>query len=158
MHRNALVPLAAIALLGVGRADDAPPAEELKALAWLTGTWIDERGDASSEHIWTSVRGGTLLGLQRDIRPGRDTWVEFVKVHETPAGIVFSVIPLGQPQTDFTLASLSEGRVVFENPAHDFPQRIVYQLENDDILVATIEGSADGEQRSAEWRWTRLDP
>ncbi|MBA3564334.1 MAG: hypothetical protein H0W33_10070 [Gammaproteobacteria bacterium] len=156
MGRKVLAGLIAIVMSGAIRADDQPAG--LEALGWLTGTWIDERGGASSEHYWTSVRGGTLLGLQRDIGPDGDAWVEFVKVHETPEGIVFTVIPLGQAQAEFALVSSSERRAVFENPAHDFPRRIVYWLENDDILAARIEGSADSEQRSSEWRWKRVDP
>ncbi|MGH8494761.1 MAG: DUF6265 family protein, partial [Gammaproteobacteria bacterium] len=101
---------------------------------------------------------GTLLGLQRDSGPDGDTWVEFVNIHETPAGIVFTTVPLGQAQTDFLLVSASGNRAVFENPAHDYPQRIIYWLENDDILAARIEGTVKGATRSSDWRWRRNDP
>lgn len=157
MRRIVLAALLAITTPQVIQADDAPAATNLEMLGWLTGEWIDERGESSSEHVWTVVRGGTLLGMQRDIAPDSGTWVEFVKIHETPAGIVFTVIPTGQAQTDFTLVSATDTRAVFENPAHDFPRRIIYWLENGDILAARIEGTVDGRPRSSEWRWQRGD-
>jgi hypothetical protein len=41
---------------------------------------------------------------------------------------------------------------VFENPGHDFPQRIIYRREGDS-LIARIEGEVDGRRRSAQWEW-----
>ncbi|CAN5214897.1 hypothetical protein BH24PSE2_BH24PSE2_02630 [soil metagenome] len=97
-----------------------------------------------------------LLGLQRDIRPDGTVLVEFIKVHDTPDGIPFTVIPLGQEQTDFELVSSAGTRAVFESRAHNFPNRITFWLENSDILAAGIEGRAG--QPSAEWRWKRVAP
>jgi len=44
--------------------------------------------------------------------------------------------------------------VVFENPEHDFPQRILYRLDGG-MLHARIEGVVDGEPLSSEWTWSR---
>jgi hypothetical protein len=141
------------AILPAAYADDPRP-QGLEALGWLTGAWLSEDADQTSEHIWTSVRGGTLLGIQRDIRAGGDTWVEFVKLHETPAGIVFTAVPLGQSQTDFLLVDSGPRHAVFENPEHDYPQRVIYRREGD-TLIARIEGLSRGEPRTSEWRWKR---
>ena len=51
--------------------------------------------------------------------------------------------------------SMSDRRVVFENPEHDFPQRILYWLDDDDMLHARIEGTEGGETHSMEWRYRR---
>jgi hypothetical protein len=58
------------------------------------------------------------------------------------------------PATPFTLKTMARERVVFENAAHDFPQRIIYWRDGD-TLRARIEGAVDGKSRSMEWRWTR---
>ena len=44
-------------------------------------------------------------------------------------------------------------RVVFENPTHDFPQRIIYWKDGAD-LRARIEGTQNGKEGSQEWRWS----
>jgi hypothetical protein len=41
-------------------------------------------------------------------------------------------------------------RAVFENPTHDFPQRVIYERDGD-ALKARIEGSVAGEQESMDW-------
>jgi hypothetical protein len=46
-------------------------------------------------------------------------------------------------------------RVVFENKAHDYPQRIIYWLHGGNTLCARIEGQQGGEMRSSEWCWER---
>lgn len=44
---------------------------------------------------------------------------------------------------------------VFENPNHDFPQRIIYRLVTVDSLVARIEGRIDGKERSSDFPYRR---
>ena len=48
-------------------------------------------------------------------------------------------------------------RVVFENPVHDFPQRIIYWKDGAD-LRARIEGTQKGKEGSMEWRWSSATP
>ena len=45
--------------------------------------------------------------------------------------------------------------MVFENPEHDFPQRIVYWREGDRVLHARIEGVIKGKERKDEWHWQK---
>jgi hypothetical protein len=37
---------------------------------------------------------------------------------------------------------------VFENPAHDFPKRIIYRKTADDALTASIDGGEGSRRRS----------
>ena len=53
-----------------------------------------------------------------------------------------------------THALRGQAFVVFENPEHDYPQRILY-LRDGDELTARIEGTAGGVEKSSEWTWTR---
>jgi hypothetical protein len=43
------------------------------------------------------------------------------------------------PQTDFKLTRLARQEVVFENPAHDYPKRVIYRKNSDGSLVASID-------------------
>lgn len=120
-------------------------------LGWLTGHWSAEGEDGRySEEIWSSPRGGMLLGMNRDIR-GSHAMFEFLRIAETGDGIVYFAQPRGREATSFRLAELAPNRAVFANPAHDFPQRITYTRDGD-RLCARIEG--EGGKRS-EWCWTR---
>ncbi|MGH9814264.1 MAG: DUF6265 family protein, partial [Candidatus Acidiferrales bacterium] len=49
------------------------------------------------------------------------------------------------PPTDFKLIKLEGPSVVFENLAHDFPQRIIYKKNADGTLDARVEGERNGQ-------------
>jgi hypothetical protein len=55
---------------------------------------------------------------------------------------------------EFKLKESGDQRIVFENAAHDFPQRILYWRDGDE-LMARIEGTVKGKERSEAWRFTR---
>jgi hypothetical protein len=57
----------------------------------------------------------------------------------------------------FPLVSVTDDTVVFENPDHDFPQRITYQRNGDDSVTATVEapGRDGGEPRRIVLEFTR---
>jgi hypothetical protein len=41
--------------------------------------------------------------------------------------------------------------MVFENPKHDYPQKIRYQLNSDKSLIATISGIQKGKESSESY-------
>ena len=43
---------------------------------------------------------------------------------------------------------------MFENPSHDFPQRVIYWREGS-VLAARVEGQIDGRTEGEEWRLSR---
>jgi hypothetical protein len=45
--------------------------------------------------------------------------------------------------------------VVFENPKHDFPQKVGYQRDGADTLLAWIEGTDKGQTRRIEFPYRR---
>lgn len=150
---RALALLCLCALPIAATADDEPVS--VATLTWLVGTWVHEEGEFTSEHIWIEPRGQVMLGIQRDTRAGQTRHVEFIEIRERSDGLVYHVYPIGQTPTDFRLVWADERRAVFENPEHDYPQRILYWIEGEDTLVARIEGKVDGQIRGSEWRWSR---
>jgi hypothetical protein len=133
----------------------SPAPRTVDSLGWLAGTWEGTDSGVASEETWTVPRGGTLLGVHRDVRDGRTVSFEFLRIETTPAGLVYLASPQGKPATPFTLKELGERKVVFENPNHDFPQRILYWIAEDGALHARIEGKMGEKAASQEWRWIR---
>jgi hypothetical protein len=77
-------------------------------------------------------------------------------VTESAGDIVFVASPAGQATTTFTLKFVGEDEVAFENLQHDFPQRIIYRLEQPDKLIGRIEGTINGESRSVDFPMTKI--
>jgi hypothetical protein len=134
-----------------------PPAPRATAdtLAWLAGSWAGAEGPLEMEESWTAPRGGTLLGVHRDVKEGRTVGFEFLRIQEMPEGLTYWASPGGGPATPFRLKEAGERRVVFENLQHDFPQRILYWIDAEGALRARIEGPQGGKTVGQEWRWTR---
>ena len=130
-------------------------AHPISALAWMAGSWSGNDGPDEHEEHWTAPKGGAMVGMHRTVRQGRMVEFEFFRVEEQNGRLVYLSQPGGRsPATPFALATLDGERVVFENRAHDFPQRLIYWKDGN-ALRARIEGTMNGKERSMEWRWTR---
>jgi len=123
------------------------------ALAWLAGSWTSEQQGVAMEEYWTEPGGGIMLGLHRDLPPGKKAFFEFLRIEETQGGLVYHASPRGAPPTPFRMISLEKRKVVFENPDHDYPKRILYWIDDEEVLHARIEG--DRPEQASEWRWRR---
>ena len=123
-------------------------------LGFMTGSWSLTRGDSIVEEHWTGPRGGTLFGIGRTVSGERTPAFEFLRIEARTDGIYYVASPSGRPATPFKLRQFSTDRVVFENRAHDFPQRITYWREGE-RLCAEVSGTAKGKPSSERWCWDR---
>ena len=149
--------LLAAALLPVAPAraqTAAPPAPAeaqarppgLAGLAWFSGCWHAEGAEAGSGEQWLPLAGNTLMGVSRTVRRGTTVAFEFMHIRQQPDGsIVFAAQPGGRPETLFTLLPGPAQEAVFENTAIEFPQRVIYRLEDGGRLRARIEGRRNGQ-------------
>jgi hypothetical protein len=145
-----------IAMVAVPSLSRAQPDPSLERLAWLTGCWEASAADATVEEQWTTPRGGVMLGVNRTARDGRLISYEFLVLDGREASVIYVAHPSGQAAATFSAEAVSDARVVFGNPAHDYPQRIGYERRATDSLFAWIEGPQDGELRRVEFAFVRV--
>ena len=88
--------------------------------------------------------GGTMLGMGRTVRGGKTTEFEFLQIREVNGKLAYVAKPSGQTESTFPVKSLTDAEVVFEDLAHDFPQRIIYRRQADGSLTASVEGTRNG--------------
>ena len=144
-----------IAILAANQRSTA--ATNLSELGWLTGHWTGIQDGMDMEESWLAPKGNTMLGLHRDVKHDRTVSFEFLRIEASAGGITYWASPRARPATPFHLIEATGKKVVFENPQHDFPQRIIYWLSNDDALHARIEGTLRGQAASEEWTWRRTE-
>lgn len=70
--------------------------------------------------------------------------------------LVFIALPSGQKETTFVASAVGKDSVTFENPQHDFPQKVLYRLQSSDRLVARIEGTRGGTLRGVDFPMKRV--
>ena len=127
----------------------------LASLSWLAGNWRSAANGRELTEQWMLPAGGTMLGMSRTVVRGKTVDYEFLLLRETNGAIEFVAKPSGQAEATFKLIRASKAEVVFENPQHDFPQRIRYALQADGQLTAAIEGTQNGQPRRVEFQYQR---
>ncbi len=134
----------------------ASPAE-IDKLNFIAGCWTLTRPNGTKiEEQWLAPAGGAMIGMSRSVRDGKLREYEFMRILPAADGkLQYVAIPSGQAEAAFPLKEIVENTVTFENPQHDFPQRILYRLVDQDTLVARIEGSIGGQARSADFPYKR---
>ena len=132
------------------------PQPSVEDIAWLTGDRVQRSDNAEVREVWIGPGDGVLLGmsLTRRFDGGKGEW-EHMRIQTLADGtLAFIAMPSGQPETVFPLAHYETRKLVFENPRHDFPQRVIYWDKGDGVIGARIEGKLRGKPRSAEWTYS----
>lgn len=148
--------------------DDGPasaPVVSIDSLAWLSGTWIHDTPQGPWVEIWGPPTGDAIAGMMQATRDGESWLYELFTVQERDGEIRFwlrhfesGLVPWASEADGPINMAMTEGgehRVVFEDPSREWPQRLIYERQGDE-LVARLEGDADEGPRTFELRF-RLD-
>lgn len=147
---NKLIPALLLAACATARADPFEP------VAWLAGCWAQQGREAGSVEQWMAPAGGLMLGMARLVKQGRVVEFEFMQIRADADGRLHYIAqPQGRPPTSFGLLRHGDAEAVFENRAHDFPQRVSYRRTAADRLVARIEGEMNGKPRGIDFEMQR---
>jgi hypothetical protein len=132
------------------------PAQAFKIedLAWISGDWETAPGRSQIDEHWTKVAGNSLIGMSRTVAGGKTVFFEYLRIEARGGDIYYVAHPKARtPGTDFKLARLTGQEAVFENPAHDFPKRIIYRKNVDGTLTARIEGDGTEKEKPQDFQY-----
>jgi hypothetical protein len=137
---------------------DVKSFSELEKASWLIGEWQNNSTEGNASEVWAKKSDSTYFGKSYFVI-GKDT-VSLETISLEQNGNQLFYIPTvknqnaGQP-VKFTLTSSTNNQLIFENPKHDFPQKISYTQITNDSLLAEISGMMDGKQNSQKFPMTR---
>jgi len=131
------------------------PINDVTTLEWMAGCWTRTLPDGVNEEHWMKPSGGSMLGMSRTVQGSRTTEFEFIRIADVDGALAYIARPSGQTEASFRVKTLTDHEVVFENPAHDFPQRVIYRRTDDGSVTARIEGTIDGKPRARDFPFTR---
>ena len=135
-----------------------PEPGPLERLRWLAGRWEGVTPGRVWQEHWMEPLGGTMVGMSRTVAGNRTVAWEHLRIEEREGGLVYIAYPSGQAETRFELVEQDDALAVFENPAHDLPQRIRYRLLEGGSLLAQIEGIREGALRVIDFPMKRIRP
>jgi hypothetical protein len=136
-----------------------PASATIDDVAWIAGAWVGtagQNGSRSIEERWSPPAGGWMLATSRTVSRNRVVAFEYLRIAEKDGGLVYVAQPNGKTATEFVLTEVSATRAVFENPRHDSPQRIVYELSEEGELTASVGYRTGG--KPARFAFTRETP
>lgn len=142
--------------LALAAAPACATAATVAQLDWLAGCWMLTNAEPGSGEQWMAPAAGTMFGMARTIRQGQVRQFEFMRLRDTPQGLVFIALPNGRGETSFPLERAAPRSVSFHLPSHDFPQRVAYSSPDADTLDARIEGQVNGQARTIRFPMKRI--
>ena len=113
---------------------------------WLAGTWSREAGAAWADEIWTSARGGMMLGLGRTgFGPDVDGW-ETARIERKAGGELALVVQRkGEATVELPMVVAGPDSIEFASPVAGSSggQRIRFWREGQLLMreVSRIDGS-----------------
>jgi uncharacterized protein YciI len=116
---------------------------------FLQGTWKVENKNVY-EH-WDMLNEKSLKGFSYSIQNEQLVISEYLEIIKNEHDIIYTATVLNQNQgkgIHFTL-SKNGNTFTFENPEHDFPKKIVYQMITENEVLVQV---SDGKQKGFAYR------
>jgi hypothetical protein len=162
MNKLTLIVLSAILFSctdNTAKTEDATVKPNLDKMSWVLGSWYMNTPDGTISEEWEKVNDSLYSGFSIMVTPKGDTvFIEDIKLTGNAEGLCYMPTVSNQNKGEevrFKEKTATGDEIVFENPAHDFPQRIIYRKLSDSTIVASIEGEQNGKMRKEEFSYKR---
>ena len=120
---------------------------KLEKASYFIGEWENVTPEANFKEIWKQENDSTYLASSF-ITIKKDTvFFENIVLQQKNDSLFYTVSIKGENKekaVSFYMTSNENENLTFENPKHDYPNKIVYKKINNDSLVATIYGIKNG--------------
>jgi hypothetical protein len=126
---------------------------------WLIGEWQNSSETEKVSELWEKENDSVYVGKSYSIRNADTISSERIRLEEHGDQLFYIPVVKNQNAGEtvkFTLGSSDANHLAFENPAHDFPQKISYSLITNDSLFAEISGMYKGQQQSEKFPMHRV--
>jgi hypothetical protein len=117
--------------------------DKIKAANWLIGQWEHKTPEGTLMETWTKVNDSTFEGSSYFIKAKDTIHTETIRLQQNGVTLTYNATVKGQNNDQavaFELTSANEKALVFENPKHDYPQKITYTKGANNTLTAEISG------------------
>ncbi len=128
---------------------------ELSDFSWLSGKWSGMQDETQFSEIWKSAEGNSMSGRGIAIANNDTVFSENIRLEQRGDDLFYTVNVSGEDGVDFKFSGYKNDSAVFENPEHDFPQRIVYFHKGDE-LYACIDGKQEGAYNKMEFSFQKV--
>ncbi|HET6559637.1 MAG TPA: DUF6265 family protein [Prolixibacteraceae bacterium] len=127
----------------------------IETAQWLIGNWQNQSAKGLLTETWRKLDDSTMVGQSYFIAGADTLFLENIRLEQRKD--ILTYIPIVRDQNNgqavyFTLTRSTDSVLVFENPEHDFPQKITYSIMANDSLIAEVSAVVDGKVKSQSFR------
>jgi hypothetical protein len=115
---------------------------------WMSGHWCSREAGGQGDEYWLPEAGGLMLGVSRTVAAGSRTQFEFLRIELIDGVVTYLAQPQGRAATAFKRSDGGADWIRFENPTHDFPQRIEYRRDGASLHAKIAGPGEDGAEFS----------
>jgi hypothetical protein len=134
--------------------------DKIKSAKWLLGKWETKTADGNLSESWKQLNDSTFQGQSLFIK-GKDTLhFESIKLQQIGEELIYNATIKGQNEDKAVAFKMTIGtakEMIFENPKHDYPQKIIYTQIKKDSLVASISGVQLGKPSSEKFGMNKTE-
>lgn len=124
---------------------------DMQKLSWIVDRWIATDGESKSYEHWEKTSETLFTGGSETVKNGDTVFSEKLQIELIDGNIYYIADVSHNPApVKFKLTKLTDSEALFENPEHDFPQKISYK-QVDGNLHASIEGPGKDK------KWKKID-
>lgn len=127
---------------------------KLEKMNWLIGNWEQSLPDGTLKETWTMQNDSTFSGDSYFINTKDTVHFESIQLVQKAEELTYIATVVGQNNEQpvaFKLTSDTDDTFTFENPAHDYPQKISYKKVSGTSLIASISGKQQGKQSTESY-------
>jgi hypothetical protein len=140
--------LALLMMLTPGGYAVASPCSSLEPARWLIGSWLASGDERTVHETWRAVSEATFEGEGQTRSRSDDRLLdgEVLRLVLMDGEVFYLAKVAHNPlPVSFRLVACQDDRLVFENPAHDFPRRIEYRRTGPETFEARVsDGGSKG--------------
>lgn len=129
--------------------------DELEKANWLLGSWEYKDTTGTLHETWTTDTDSSYVGKSYFVINEKDTLHnESFELIENEEHLIYNSAVIGEDYDEpvpFQLTKDEDSVLIFENPKHDYPNKIEYKLNKNSSLQITISGKVKGKNNKTNY-------
>ena len=133
--------------------------DELLKTKMLLGTWQTETENGVLQEIWTIKNDSTFFGHSYFINNNDTIHYETIDLVEDSGKLLYIASIKGENQnlsTTFNFIETEDNHLQFENPKHDYPNKIIYKFKDSINLDLSISGNQSGKKSFENFKMIKI--
>ncbi|MBL7885198.1 MAG: hypothetical protein JNJ52_00490 [Flavobacterium sp.] len=131
---------------------------QLEKAKWFLGNWENVTKESVSREVWKQQNDSTLIAESFTTVEKDTVFYEKVNLLERNDSLFYIVSVRNQNKekpVSFYLTKSTDNQMIFENPKHDFPNKIEYNKVGNDSIFAKIYGTDKGKEVAIDFPMKR---